>query len=269
MKTIKDLYTNLEVPEVKGQDIVIPQTPPIYLSEDGQCFAYLGVIVKDKEEQHLESWPFYLKGKNSKQIENDIQGFIRIKSGCLLWSMFLDKDFYASKSFKLLDKYVIKLPVSANIYYSVDERIEFGSSWEFEENEALTRECFGLTYDELMKLLSIYAEYFGVKNSYCSYPRLTRSTINHNFCDLTGVWIPPQFPYITFNSDSNYKFSHVSLFGFYKMINLLINTSNNQHVNDFVNRIKDVEIYNKLKDIDDYFPFEIILMRQHIYQHED
>ena len=89
-----------------------------------------------------------------------------------------------------------------------------------EEDEELTRKVFGLTYYEITELLEAYAKMMGTDHDYLTYPKLTRSIKNTNFCDITECWIPETFPYIAFN-ESMYDFSHVSLFGFYRHIQLL------------------------------------------------
>lgn len=48
---------------------------------------------------------------------------------------------------------------------------------------------------------------------------LTRSMRSMNYSDMTDVWIPEKFPYVAF-SESGYKFSHISLWGFYRHIQL-------------------------------------------------
>jgi hypothetical protein len=89
------------------------------------------------------------------------------------------------------------------------------------EDAELTRKVFGLTCNELETVLEGYAKTLGRYNLYFQYPRLTRSMRSENFCDLTDLWIPEQFPYITFQ-ESGYDFSHISLWGFYRHIQLLI-----------------------------------------------
>lgn len=65
---------------------------------------------------------------------------------------------------------------------------------------------------------------FGMYNDYLQYPCLTRSVRSDNNCDLTNLWIPKQFPYIAFE-ESSYLYSHVSLWGFYNHLILLMNNS--------------------------------------------
>ena len=60
----------------------------------------------------------------------------------------------------------------------------------------------------------------GTNYEFSTYPKLTRSIKNTNFCDITDGWIPEAFPYIAFK-ESGYDFSHVSFFGFYRHIQLL------------------------------------------------
>ena len=65
-----------------------------------------------------------------------------------------------------------------------------------DEDEDLTRKIFGLTYDELTELLDAYAKIMGTYRDFYTYPKLTRSIKNTNFCDMTELWIPKTFPYV-------------------------------------------------------------------------
>lgn len=95
----------------------------------------------------------------------------------------------------------------------------YGVMYDGQEDEILTRAVFGLTYQEIQIVLEAYAKILGTYNIYIQYPRLTRSR-GVNYCELTDVLIPEQFPYITFD-ESEYDFSHVSLRGFYRHLQLL------------------------------------------------
>ena len=75
-------------------------------------------------------------------------------------------------------------------------------------------------YDDITELIEAYGKMMGTYRELYTYPKLTRSFNNTNFCDITELWIPETFPYVAFN-DSSYDFSHVSLYGFYRHIQLL------------------------------------------------
>ncbi len=90
----------------------------------------------------------------------------------------------------------------------------------------MSRARFGLTYNELEYFIKIYAERLGMDNGYTQFPKITRSMNKDNFCDITGIWIPPKFPYIAFNN-SGYVFSHVSLYRFYRHIGVMLPMNEN------------------------------------------
>lgn len=94
-----DLYQQLDSNEQCGKDIVIPDfsNDAIYLSECGDLFCYVGAYSKDKDNT-FEGWPHYLAGKHSKDCKKYINGFFRIKDGCVLLSKFIDHEFYNEKS---------------------------------------------------------------------------------------------------------------------------------------------------------------------------
>lgn len=267
MDELNELYRRINQEGKQGKDTLIPNRESLYLSEEGRCFAYMGIALKEKEKLPFGAWPYYLENIHSFQAKNKIKGFIKLKQGCLVLDNFVDWEYYSKSNYKKLDNFIVRLPVGGNIYFSVEERVKNGDTWDFVENEELTRDCFGLTYEELDKLLSIYSEFFGNTNVYYTHPRLTRSIKSDNFCDITNVWIPPQFPYITFNLDSNYEFSHVSLYGFYKIVSLLMLTSNSEYVKKFIEKLKEEKLYDKVHGINDYFPFETILTREHVYNY--
>jgi hypothetical protein len=94
--------------------------------------------------------------------------------------------------------------------------------------------------------------------------RITRSLKNDNFCDITGLWIPAGFPYIAFN-DSGYDFAHVSLFGFYRYVGAMLSRGTKAIASQlFANETFSNAIINRINQIEDYFPFEIIVTREHV-----
>jgi len=110
---LTDLYNEIDAPELKGKDIVLPEDSTLYLSERGELFAFTGIYKKDiKRDVLFESWPYYLVGKHTKNIDKYMNGLFRIKKGCILISAFLDHEIYADKKYKKLTDYYIKLPVA-------------------------------------------------------------------------------------------------------------------------------------------------------------
>lgn len=132
----------------------------------------------------------------------------------------------------------------------------------FEENEELSRACFGLTYSELEYLVRVYSERLGICNAYTQFPRITRSMNKHNFCDITGVWIPPKFPYIAFNK-SKYAFSHVSLYGFYRHVGAMLAMGSNTRASQiFERKTFCSKIIRRIRRFDDYFPYGVKATRE-------
>lgn len=264
---LSDFYQTYNSPAIKGEDIVIPShcQDAIYLSESGEVFCFMGICRRDNERVHFRGWPYYLDGKHSSKCQKQIRGFFRIKSGCVLLTQFLDQDYYSDKYYKKLSNYVVRLPVPNSCAFGVEERVETQSSWTFKENEDLTRACFGLTYDELDHIVKVYAELLGLSNSYFRYPKVTRSIKSENFCDITGLWISEGFPYIAFN-DSQYAYSHVSLYGFYRHMGALLSMGSHTNGTKIFKQDELTEdIILKIRNIDDYFPIEIRVTKEIIY----
>lgn len=200
---------------LQGQDITISNGyANLFISERDDVFCYTGICLNEENALHrgLFAYPFYMDGKHStdKKIANKICKFYRIADGCIYLDEYVDGQFYGDRNYKKID-IGFRLP-SADTYYGV--------LLNQEEDEDLTQAVFGLACYELEKLLEAYAKIFGTYNDYFQYPRLTRSPRATNFCDMTDVWIPEKFPYITFK-ESGQEFSHVSLWGFYRHIQLL------------------------------------------------
>lgn len=219
---LSQFYNNLQSDEKLGKDIVIPESHfgALYLSENGEAFCYIGVCETCEDRRDMLSWPYYMHGKHTRKYSTQMLGMYRLASGCILLSRFLDHELYAKKKFKHLDKYFVRLPQPANCYYGIIKSGD-ANEYEFEENEDLIRAVFGLTYQELGQLTESCARAFGVCNDWIQYPKITRSVNRSNYCDITGDWIPASFPYIAF-SQSIYRYSHVSLCGFYHYIGVLL-----------------------------------------------
>lgn len=82
-----------------------------------------------------------------------------------------------------------------------------------------TRRAFGLTYQELNEILPVVSFVLFNTGPLINYSwrglRIT-SSYSENICELTDVWIPGDFPYITETDGDN--ITHLSLYGFYKLI---------------------------------------------------
>lgn len=254
---LTELYQAIDSPEEQGKSIVLPNASikVLYLSERGELFCYSGICNRDKERVYFEGWPYYLCGKHTKDCKKYIKGLFRIKNGCILLSQFIDHEIFNDLNYKQLSNYIVRMPVANTCYFGIESRNE----GDFEENEELSRACFGLTYSELDYIVKVYAERLGVRNQYIQYPRITRSMKNDNFCDITGVWIPAKFPYITFGDGD---FSHVSLYGFYRHMGALLSMGIKSQL--LVQKTFNTEIINRIKQISYYLPFEIIVTREYI-----
>ena len=198
---------------VKGNNITISdQFPVLYISDTDEVFCYPGVCMKDDARKMSFIHPYYMWGKHStdKNITEKIQGFYRIVEGCIVLDEYVDNKFWGNYTYKKI-AVGLRFP-HPDTYFAV---LVNGA-----EDEDLTRAVFGLTYDELKTVLGAYAGTLGNQSEYFAYPKLTRSIRSNNFCDMNDLWIPEKFPYVAF-SESGYEFSHVSLWGFYRHIQLL------------------------------------------------
>lgn len=212
------LFNQYDVLSYSKQEVTIADRfPAIYISDNDEVFCYTGILFKNEQrEPNIRNSSFRVQGKHStdKTIVNSIKGFYRIINGCIVIDDYIDKQFGEHK-YKHINGAVVRFPVSAETDYGV------AHVGDFTEDKELTRKIFGLTCSELRKLLVVYANIFGIYNNYTQYPRLTRSTRSYNFCDMTGLFIPKQFPYIAFD-ESSYEYSHVSLWGFYNHLGVLL-----------------------------------------------
>lgn len=210
-----ELFERYDAAPVKGKDIMIGNLfPEIFISEDDKVFCYLGICLENQELHKRSCFmhPYYMQGKHStdKRVAKEIKDFYRLAEGCIVLDKYVDADSRNDRIYKRIDA-DIRFP-ALDTYYAVmvDRR----------EDDELTRAVFGLTYDEINILLKAYAKTIGTYNEYISYPKLTRSGRSANSCDMTDVWIPESFPYVAFE-ESRFLFSHVSLWGFYRHVQLL------------------------------------------------
>lgn len=249
---LAEFYKTIDASEELGENISIPEYgPALYLSDRGVMFCYMGIVSREKSGAHLNGWPYYLHGKSAKKSKQLIKGFYRLQAGRILLTNFLDHELYGEAKFKRLENYIVSLPIANSCEFGIVNRINSEHLSYFEENKLMSRACFGLTYDELKQVVEIYAQRLGIFNDYGQYPRITRSMKKDNFCDITGLWIPPKFLYITFNGNG-YTYSHVSLHGFYHHVNVLLSMGNNTLASKiFTHEIPDLEALNHLQLIED------------------
>lgn len=210
-----ELFDRFNVEPMQGKDITIGDFfPEIFISETDEVYCYLGICLSDEDRRSGVGFmrPYYMVGKHSTDsaIVDEIAGFYRIIEGCIISDDYVDCKFRSKQLFKRINS-GIRLPHPDSHYAVFVNR---------EEDEELTRSVFGLTYKELTTLLDAYAKVMDTGNVFTTYPRLTRSITANNFCDLTECWIPKQFPYVTFN-ENGYDFSHLSLWGLYRYMQLI------------------------------------------------
>ncbi|MCL2085339.1 hypothetical protein FWH09_00145 [Candidatus Saccharibacteria bacterium] len=263
---LEDFYKSLDIPEVLGKDILLPESPldAIYLSERGRLFCYLGICQIDEDRRNmLQSWPYYMEDQPYSKFSEKILGMYRLDNGTLHLSKFLDDGFCKEVKFKKLSEYHVRLP-NVETYYCVNKCYDTSDGGrDFSEDEDLTRACFGLTFSELSEVLSAYAKIFGVHNDYVQYPRITRSTKSDNFCDITEAWIPESFPYITF-SGSGYAYSHVSLHGFYQHIGALF-ANGSKAAKYFEETLSNKELIERLRSVINDSKFDSVVTRTLMY----
>ena len=116
--------------------------------------------------------------------------------------------------------------------FGVYRRITMDSS---EYAPDLTREVFGMEPSNLWKLLSAYVVAFLHDLAPHSRERVTCSN-KENACDLTGNFIPADFPFIAF-CETQYWGGHVSLGGFFAMLRMI--TDGFQEDNRATQRLKE------------------------------
>ena len=244
------MYKKYLVVPKSGMNITISKfMPEIFISEKEQVYCYTGVCIKHNPS--LESCfvhPYYTVGKHStdEEITNKTRGFYRLTNGQFIIDDYVDKAISSKLAYKRIPA-SIRFPGSSCCY---------GVFINETEDRDLTRAVFGLCYDELMSLTEYYAKALGSYTEFETIPELTRSLKNFRFCELTGVWIPTEFPYIAFDGIP------VSLYGFYQHLKLLTNCRITSKVaRMLIEEGLDEEILEHIFDIDQYTGHHILLTR--------
>lgn len=219
------LYKEILEEEINCGNIIMPEhMPVIYIDEQDNVYCYNGTV--DKDRFLFESYPYYLAGQKPEEIKKYIKGYFRIYEGSILYDkIFINErtGFNNSLKCKIVPAYV-HFPEPNDMSFGV-----YSKKYEKLEDD-LTRKVFGLTYLELKGLIECYNKVFKAYpiSTYSRYPSITRSIKNDNFCDINNYWIPERFPYIAFE-ESNYYLSHVSLGGFYQIIQFITLCNINSH----------------------------------------
>ncbi len=244
------IYNKIEEPEILMKEVIIPENfPAIYIDENDNLYCYHSVI--DKDRFVFGSQPYWLKGKRPSEIKDKIKGYFVIQNGAIFMSnRFIDEEdpFNSNRKCKLIEAY-ISFPDASDMSFHVC------CASKYADIEAeLTCKIFGLDYNELNELLEIYNKTFKcVPNTiFNRYPSITRSTTADNFCEISETWIPAKFPYIAF-AESNYYFSHISIYGFYEYIKFITMGNINSYVSQTLvkNGLKK-EILEKVLDSKNY-----------------
>ena len=213
---MSSLFVRLEGEVLQGKDITIPdQMPRILISESDEVFCYTGICVYDPKHPvgSIFAQPFYMHGCHSADLEisDSIIGFYRVIDGCVILDDYVDSGYKRQRLYK-------SIGCDAWLSFQCRNYSETANKY---KAKTLERKIFGLEHSELANLLTAYAKLMGTYNGFNPYPSLRTAKRSH-YCDLTDAWIPEEFPYIAFN-DNGYRFSHISLYGFYRHIQLLTN----------------------------------------------
>lgn len=174
----------------------------------GEVRCYLGY----RSERQPLDLPWYspsvaLRDKDGR----DSHRFVELRGG-LLCTSSLPR---AEQSQKLLPDRWLILPRGTDSSFGVIDRQTRNLDKE------LTRRLFGGTRDDIESVAKALARVVGRGfHEMVQLPRVTFSKTRNNSCDLTGCLIPKDFPYLAFDQ-SQYAWSHVSLFGFYRLLGFL------------------------------------------------
>jgi len=135
--------------------------------------------------------------------------FMTLSKGSIHKSGFLSDDV----RYKVVRKHQLVFPSIGNSRFGVVSRVDG------KEHAKLTRAVFGGTSEEIQMVAVLFARLTGRGKGFFSQPRITISNKRDNMCDVNGSVIPAKFPYLTFNN-SEHRWSHVSLVGFYRVLDL-------------------------------------------------
>ena len=179
----------------------------IFCSENGLIKCLYGFRPDNMKADTFCYYPSVGFGDKDKL---DKRNFIELQHGALLWASdptsgyrpdFIVNNLYAD------------FPTGTDNYFGVF----FDTNHELDA--VATAKVFGFTYEELETIIKAYSKVLNI--SVYQEGRITFSKTRSNDCDLTGNTIPRNFPYITVKESSS-VWSHISLFGFYSHLSLLM-----------------------------------------------
>lgn len=170
--------------------------PELFRTEAGRFVCYYGYKPRRiAEKDHCFALSVAFRDGESL----DSSRFIKLENGALIWGYEPNENLYH------LPEMNVDLPQGTSRDFGV-----YGNDGVLDEEAA--RQIFGLLFEELKSLVECYEEAAGHQGQ--RKGRVTSSNRLDNICNLTGAYIPMNFPYVAF-SKSGYMWSHVSIFGFY------------------------------------------------------
>lgn len=146
----------------------------------------------------------------SEKHDGSSDRFIKLVRGALLWA---HKPRSQSTQQYYAPNCQLVLPRGTQCYFSISSRSS-------QEDKNLTELAFGFVQSDLVELVNAYCKATDMTGHRVG--RVTFSKSRDNKCDLTGVAIPREFPYLTF-AEPNQNWAHISLFGFYSHLGFLLN----------------------------------------------
>jgi hypothetical protein len=195
---------------VLGKDIDLSswRDSQIALDGNGRTYCYVGYKSED-QQSHL---PYFSPSVALRDRDGRTSfRFVGLFRGALSLSGFFRDD----QHYRILDDRRVVLPRGASSYFGVISRQDG------QEDVALTRAVFGGTSVEIESVATALAKLCGRSHHEMAHlPRLTFSKTQDNRCELSACLIPKNFPYIAFE-DAQYDWSHVSLYGFYRLMSFL------------------------------------------------
>lgn len=184
------------------------QALSIARSSSGEVFCYLGYR---QESQPANDAYYGLRVAIQDSVSPTDRRFVRLIGGTLTLEPFLAPD----EPIQLIENHFLALPKGSNSFFGVLD----DSTW-IDKTE-ITEQLFGATYPELMVVIDCFGKLTGRNSdSYFKAGRVTFSRTRNNYCDISGCLIPSEFPYLAFEQ-SPYAWSHVSLYGFYRLLALM------------------------------------------------
>lgn len=176
-------------------------------------------------------------------------GFIKLYQGVLHRGSFLRDDSYYQP---VSDKWLV-LPKGTDGYFGIIDRDTR------DEDAELTRKIFGASIEDITEVATALAQTIGRgHHEMLRLPRVTFSKTRDNTCDISGCLIPSNFPYIAFDQ-AQYAWSHVSLYGFYRLLGFLCSQKRR---NSLRGSIIDQQVPEELLDAlignSDFYGFPIV-----------